>query len=128
MRTNTLNTENGFTLIEALIAMVILSVGILSLYSMQITSITGNSKASRLTTAATWNMDQVERIIGMDYLDPTITSSIIPYSPDGNYTVSWTISQDQPIPNVKTITVQVQDNNNVLSAPVTLTYIKSEII
>lgn len=123
-----MNTEDGFALIEAFVAVVILSVGIFSLYSMQLTSITGNFKASQLTTAATWNMDQIEKIIGMDYSDATINAAGNYNSPDGHYTVSWTISQDQPIPNVKTITVQVQDNNNVLSAPVTFTYIKSEII
>ncbi len=69
MRIKTLKTNNGFTLIEALVAMVILSLGIFSLYSMQTTSIKGNSKASLITTATVWNADQVERVIGMQYLD-----------------------------------------------------------
>lgn len=128
MRTTTLNTESGFTLIEALVAMVILSIGIFSLYSMQLTSIHGNTKASRITTAATWNMDQVEQIVGMDYSDAIISGADSRDSPDGQYTVSWTVADDEPIPNVKTITVQVKDNNNYLSIPVTFTYLKSQVI
>lgn len=128
MRSKIVHSEKGFTLIEALTAMVILSVGIFSLYSMQINSVRGNSKASRTTTAANWNMDQVESIIGMDYDDATIAADGTYDTDDGHYTVSWTIAEGQPIPNVKTITVQVQDNNRLLSRPVTFTYIKPAII
>lgn len=58
--------QKGFTLIEALVAMVILTIGILTLYTMQISAIRTNSHASHLTTAATWNSDQIERFVGMD--------------------------------------------------------------
>jgi len=72
MKMKTLQTENGFTLIEALVAMVVLSIGIFSLYSMQLSGIRGNSKANTLTTAATWNADQVEQMIGVQYSDATV--------------------------------------------------------
>jgi len=72
MKMKTLQTENGFTLIEALVAMVVLSIGIFSLYSMQLNGIRGNSKANTLTTAATWNADQVEQMIGVQYSDATV--------------------------------------------------------
>lgn len=68
----TLQTEKGFTLIEALVAMVVLSIGIFSLYSMQLNGIRGNAKANTLTTAATWNADQVEKVIGAHYSDATV--------------------------------------------------------
>ena len=64
--------EKGFTLMEVMIAMAILTVGILALFSMQITSVRGNAKADRLTTASTWNIDQVEQFIGMQYTDTTL--------------------------------------------------------
>jgi len=72
MPMKTLRSNSGFTLIEALVAMVVLTIGILSLYSMQIKSIQGNSKANRFTTASTWNADQMEKIVGMDYNDATL--------------------------------------------------------
>lgn len=46
--------------------MVILTIGILTLYMMQISAIRTNSHASHLTTAATWNSDQIERFVGMN--------------------------------------------------------------
>ena len=68
----TLQSENGFTLIEVLIAMVVLTIGILSLYAMQMSAIRGNSHANRLTEASTWNADQVEKIIGLHYSDANL--------------------------------------------------------
>ena len=65
----TRQSEKGFTLIEVLVAMVILTIGILSLYTMQISSIRGNSHAGRLTEASTWNADRIERVIGLPYTD-----------------------------------------------------------
>jgi type IV pilus modification protein PilV len=62
---NSLVNQKGFTLIEVLVAMVILTIGILSLYMMQISAIKTNSHASHLTTAATWNTDQIEQFVGM---------------------------------------------------------------
>ena len=61
------NQETGFTLIEVLIAMVILIIGILTLYTMQTTAVRGNVHANKITEAATWDADQVERMLGLDY-------------------------------------------------------------
>ena len=66
---NLLSTQNGFTLIEAVVAMAILSIGIFALYSMQLTSIDGNARANYLTTASYWVSDKIEDIILMDYDD-----------------------------------------------------------
>jgi len=72
MHMKTLRSKNGFTLIETLISMAILSIGIFSLYAMQVNSIRGNSKASHITTASSWNADKVEQIVGMQYDDTTL--------------------------------------------------------
>jgi len=167
MQTNNLKYENGFTLVEALAAMVILSIGIFSLYSMQLSSIYGNSKAMRITDASSRNADQMERIVGMMYgdttlddtdgdgnnqdansdgvdddggnfgLDDIVTGDAVPannadgsfFTGDGNrYTVFWNVAIDHPIPNVKTVRIHVQDNRQELSAPVTFTYVKADLI
>jgi prepilin-type N-terminal cleavage/methylation domain-containing protein len=72
MQTSEFHSEKGFTFIEALVAMVILSIGIFSLYSMQLRSVQGNSKAMRITDASNRNADQMEMIIGLVYNDATI--------------------------------------------------------
>jgi len=67
--------QAGFSLIEVMIALVVLTVGILSLQTMQITAIQGNATAQRLTTGSTWAADRVERLTSLDYNDPLLTDS-----------------------------------------------------
>lgn len=64
--------NSGFTLLEVLIAMAILTVGILGLYSMHTTAITGNSRANQLTTAATLNSTQLEIVASRAYNDSSL--------------------------------------------------------
>ncbi len=87
----TKNNNSGFTLIEVMIALVILLIGILSLYGMQITSIKGNSAANQVTTASTLALDQIEQILSWADDDARLLSGD-PFVPDGyeNYTISWT--------------------------------------
>lgn len=68
-----LQNENGFTLIEVLIAGVILAIGIFTLQAMQVTAIKGNSHANRITTSSTWGTDQIEQIYALPYRDTSLT-------------------------------------------------------
>ena len=65
----TLSEQTGFTLIEAMVAMAVLSMGILALYTMQVSAIYGNSTASQITRAATDGTNNLENIFVMDYDD-----------------------------------------------------------
>jgi len=62
-------SENGFTLIESLVAMLILGIGIMALYSMQLTSVAGNTRSNLMTISSNWNADQLEKLIGVAYDD-----------------------------------------------------------
>ena len=61
--TKVLRSNQGFTLIEALVALFILTVGIMSLYSMQTSAITGNYMAHRTTLGSAWAANQIEKIM-----------------------------------------------------------------
>ena len=61
--TKVLRSNQGFTLIEALVALFILTVGIMSLYSMQTSAITGNYMAHRTTLGSAWASNQIEKIM-----------------------------------------------------------------
>lgn len=69
------NQENGFTLIEVMIAIAVLVIGILSLYTMQISSIQGNSTANQLTTASNLALDQIEQILSWDASDARLNDA-----------------------------------------------------
>jgi prepilin-type N-terminal cleavage/methylation domain-containing protein len=63
----TQSNNYGFTLIEVMIAIVILAIGIFSLNSMQIISLKGNSKANLITNATNLAGDRIEKLMQMDY-------------------------------------------------------------
>ena len=82
MDNNKITCQSGFTLLEVLIALLIFSVGILGVKSMQLTSIKGNSKANRITAASNVAVDQLETFLALDYSDPALDD-------DGNPTISF---------------------------------------
>ncbi len=55
-------TNQGFTLLEALVAMVILSIGVLGLASLQVGMIKANAYAKRRTVATNVAQTQIERV------------------------------------------------------------------
>jgi len=59
--------EAGFTLIEVIVALAILTIGILAVNAMQTAAVKGNMAASDITIASTWAADRVEQIFGMEY-------------------------------------------------------------
>lgn len=81
------SNQEGFTLIEVLTAMVVLTIGILSMYAMQITAIRGNSNANQITTASNLALSQIEEILAWDSSDGRLLNAnavII-----DQYTISW---------------------------------------
>ena len=72
MISNKYQNQNGFTLVEVLIALVLFSIGILAVSAMQITSIGGNTKARRYTEAVNLASIQMETLIALDFDDPLL--------------------------------------------------------
>lgn len=131
--------ENGFTLIEALVAMCVLTIGILSLYTMHTTAITYNAKASTLSNGTNWAMEKMEELIETDYddledtdndgesgLDDLTDADGEEESSDGSFTIYWNVAEDEPIEGCKILRVHVQDNNLRLSNVVTYQYIREK--
>lgn len=59
--------EEGFTLIEALIAIIILAIGILSVSTMQISSIRGNTTSNKVSIASAGAGSGYELLLNMPY-------------------------------------------------------------
>ena len=76
-RTNLFGIDNaGFSLIEALIAIVIFVIGILGVYTLQINATQGNTLANRVSTAANWSAYAIEEVLGQNYDDLYVGSGI----------------------------------------------------
>jgi type IV pilus assembly protein PilV len=59
--------NNGFTLVEVMIAITILSIGMLAVNTMQVQSIGGNSRARSVTTASIFAAEQIENLMALPY-------------------------------------------------------------
>lgn len=136
---NDIHNTDGFTLIEVLIAMVILSIGILTLYTMQIGAIKGNSKARTLTEIANIAQNQMEQILTDDFAD--VQNTTVGGTPPVN-SINWTVTEwrtdgvdndgdgkkdefdERGVKNVN-LTVQYKEGNSVKTS--TYQFIKTEI-
>ncbi len=72
----TIKDQNGFTLIEAMIAMMVLAVGILAINSMHISSTRGNSSANKLTIAGASGENIYETLLSKSYSDVVFTAGM----------------------------------------------------
>ena len=114
------NDENGFTIIEVMVALAIFVIGIIGCYQLQLKSTGTNSLANSVGTAATWATYAVEQLLAKDYddlkddgtggagfagLDETegTADGVLYIRPNGStgtataagdlYTVSWNIAE-----------------------------------
>jgi len=101
------HNDNGFTLIEVLIAMVILSVGLLGMASLTVGIINGNKFSNQLTTATTLAQDKMEDIRRVGYSSVAAETKAPCSSPYAAYNREVSVSNNSPATNMKTITVKV---------------------
>ncbi len=104
-----LEPEKGFTIIEVLIAVSVLTIGILAVSTMQVSSIRGNAFASRQTEGTTIALDRLEKLMSLSYGDANLAAgSHTAPSPSSRYTVVWNVSDDSPLDNAKRVIVNVR--------------------
>jgi type IV pilus assembly protein PilV len=99
-------SEQGFSLIEVLIAISILAIGLLAVASMQGSASKNNVLAGSRTEAATLASEQMETLLSLDWddglLDPGDHQLV-----RGRYTISWNVVDNAIIDSTKTITLSV---------------------
>jgi prepilin-type N-terminal cleavage/methylation domain-containing protein len=103
--------EKGFTLLEVIIAISILTFGLLAVASMQLTAIRGNYNASNITEATTVAQDRLELFLSQPY--DTLDEGTLPQVIQGGYTIDGTVTRlDAANANngqIVTVTVAWQD-------------------
>jgi type IV pilus assembly protein PilV len=111
---NMFNTSNnnGFTLIEVLVAMVILSVGLLGTAALITGIISSNKLSNRISTATTCAQDKMEEIrrLGYSGMPTSDTTTTEPYNSITNYSLYKRVTftdVDNPAVGMKTVTVTV---------------------
>ena len=94
--------EQGFTMVEVLVAIALLLVGLLGVAQMQVMTMITNSTANQRTTAITLAQDRMEILRTLPY------ATIRPSSDtSGIYQRSWSVENNTPASNMKRVTVTV---------------------
>lgn len=95
-------SNNGFTLIEIMAAIVIIVIGIFAVMSLVTIVTKGNKSSKMVTTATTLAQDKMEYFKRIDYGSIAGTSTV-----STDYYVNATVQNNVPGTNTKTITVDV---------------------
>jgi len=103
-----LKQQDGQTLVEILIALTIFAIGLLAVAGMQASAIRMNSTAGNLTHLSTLGMYKIEELSALGFSHSLLDSAGNPHQEmSGDYTVSWTVIDNNPVTNTKNITVTV---------------------
>lgn len=100
--------DNGFTLVEVLVAILILTVGLLGMASLTVAIIQGNKFSSDLTTATTLaqdKMEEIRRIRQISYLNIDDEAIAVCSSPYEEFKREVVVDENPP--GMKTVTVTV---------------------
>ncbi|HLC15727.1 MAG TPA: prepilin-type N-terminal cleavage/methylation domain-containing protein [Thermodesulfovibrionia bacterium] len=115
---NRIYHKDGFTLIEVMVALVLLMVAMLAVGTMQITAIRGNAYSKEMQMATLAGREVVERVMATPYnsvavgnipgllQEETVTSKD-PTNPGLPYKRTWSVTQNSPFANAITVTATV---------------------
>jgi type IV pilus assembly protein PilV len=104
--------SKGFTLIEILMALIILSISLLALAGLMTMTTRNNSYGSHVTEAATFAQDKLEELRAVPWgniisgADQKVSSTGI------NYARNWNVVPN-PTDNLRTVTITINWNDRI---------------
>ncbi len=124
--------QNGFSLLEVMIAMVILGIGIMAIVVLQVSDMNYNSGSKRQSEGYNWAMDRVEQLYTLDYAAPDLaisnssvnivgdghldTDPVNQSTPgDGIYSLEWDVSTNPNVQNSRIVNVFIRRNNREIA-------------
>jgi type IV pilus assembly protein PilV len=119
--------EKGLTLLEVLVAMVVLSLGLLALAKMQITAIQVNAISGRLSQGTAIAQDKVEQLMALPYADANLEVTTHTETRPAGYTITWQVAQDALAVGVKTINLTVTWSNRGRPKTFSLAFFKESV-
>jgi type IV pilus assembly protein PilV len=109
-----MKNENGVTMIELLVALALLSIGLLALFTLQSTAIQGNRDSKEMTTAVFLAEKKIEELKNTPFGSLSLGSTADSNNPitgsgttGGIYSRSWNVQSFSGSANMKQITVIV---------------------
>lgn len=123
---NPIREQDGFTLLEVIVAISILTFGLLAVASMQVSAIRGNYNASNITEATTFGQDAMEQFLAQAYSDADTGTVVGPTPVAGTiYNITRTVAAN---PNGgQRITVDVRWTDKGVNKVSSIVCIKPDI-
>ena len=149
-----LKKQEGYTLVEILIAITVLAFGLLAVATMQVTAIKTNAIASGISQGLTLGQAKVEELMNMSYsalsdtdLDGTDEDADDDgidddggnfglndtgddsdnEEPNGRYTIYWNVAVNEPVISSKTIRVIVTWTQKGRNKRIKLDFVKTSL-
>ncbi|MEJ2167363.1 MAG: prepilin-type N-terminal cleavage/methylation domain-containing protein [Desulfobacterales bacterium] len=137
--------NKGFTIVEVMIALAIFSIGYLAYSGLQIAATKANTKARWLTLAVTCATDKIEQLLDLPYthtdldagthtlaadadgIDNNSDGRIDELNEAGPLNFTWTVTDDAPIANVKTVDISITWTNAYGRNTINLEYYKANL-
>lgn len=107
-----ISNQNGFTLLELLIALTILAIGLLGLAGLHIAAINGNVSGFKLSAAAAVAQQRIEELKSLDTSSAALSAGN--HTNDGSvsiqgitYNRGFTVDDDNPVTGTSTLILTV---------------------
>ena len=142
--------DRGFSIIEVMIAISILSIGILALASMQVAAMRGNSFAVGVTEGSTWALDQIEKLMSLPWTDPSLLDADLDGAgglddmgfdndpgtqadadfrvTQGKFSIHWNVANNVVTNNTRTVNVIVTWTDHDVQKSVSIQRVVARII
>jgi prepilin-type N-terminal cleavage/methylation domain-containing protein len=111
--------NTGFTLVESMLTLAIISVSLLALAGLQITALRGNALSRRITIAASIAEQRIEQLKNTSYANVQAEDATQVTASDLHFT-RQVIVTNGPLPNTKSVSVLVswQDQSKTHTLPI----------
>ena len=109
----------GFTLVESMLTLAIMSVSLLALAELQITALRGNALSRRITTAVSIAEQRIEQLKNTSYTNIQAEAATQVTASNLHFT-RQVIVTNGPLPNTKSVSVLVswQDQSKTHTLPI----------
>lgn len=94
--------DEGFSLIEVMVAMTFLGIGLLAVAQMVPLGMAGVTQARVRTNAVQAAQEKLEDLRAEPFSSPSLTPGVYTEA-NGNYTLDWSIADDTPVPGSKRV-------------------------
>jgi prepilin-type N-terminal cleavage/methylation domain-containing protein len=118
--------EKGFTLIEVMMALIIFSIGITAVLTLQLSAVNGNLSSYYLQGANNALNNSIERIMDQDYDKVKPQEAGLEDISSPLFLCSWEVTENFPEAGIKKVDIKVDWTKNSKDHQIDYTFYKRE--